>query len=78
MPQIIKFLYTSTMFKLLILIFIILNFKKEIFVLIAQRSAVELASLAKDLKNIKARSKYADSIYFGIQKLIMQVASKNF
>ncbi|MFX0083995.1 MAG: peptidase U32 family protein, partial [Candidatus Hodarchaeota archaeon] len=38
---------------------------------------VELLSPAKNLKAIKAASKYADSVYFGIKKLNMRMRSEN-
>ncbi|MFX1457356.1 MAG: peptidase U32 family protein [Promethearchaeota archaeon] len=38
---------------------------------------VELLAPAKNLKAIKAASKYADSVYFGIKKLNMRMRSEN-
>jgi putative protease len=38
---------------------------------------VELLAPAKNLKAIKAASKYADSVYFGIQKFNMRMRSEN-
>jgi len=39
---------------------------------------VELLAPAKNFKAIKAASKYADSIYFGIEKFNMRMRSENF
>ena len=39
---------------------------------------VELLAPAKNFKAIKAASKYADSIYFGVKKLNMRMRSENF
>jgi putative protease len=38
---------------------------------------VELLAPAKNLKSIKAASKYADSVYFGIEKFNMRMRSEN-
>ena len=38
---------------------------------------VELLTPAKNLKAIKAASKYADSVYFGIEKFNMRMRSEN-
>ena len=38
---------------------------------------VELLAPAKNLKAIKAASKYADSVYFGIKKFNMRMRSEN-
>ena len=39
---------------------------------------VELLAPAKNFKAIKAASKYADSVYFGIKKFNMRMRSENF
>ncbi len=39
---------------------------------------VELLAPAKNLKAIKAASKYADSVYFGIENFNMRMRSENF
>ena len=38
---------------------------------------VELLAPAKNLKAIKAAAKYADSVYFGIEKFNMRMRSEN-
>jgi putative protease len=39
---------------------------------------VELLAPAKNIKAIKAATKYADSVYFGIKKFNMRIRSDNF
>jgi len=39
---------------------------------------IELLAPAKNLKAIKAASKYADSVYFGIKRFNMRMRSENF